>query len=89
MPTDNAAVSEAVRRGKAVYQEKLRPLLDTPENQGKTLVIDPDSAEYEMGENHYDLLAKVHARHPDKLSYSMRIGRAMMSHAVGVRSLAE
>lgn len=89
MPSDNAAISEVVRRGKTVYQEKLRPLLDTPENQGKTLVIDPDSAEYEMGNDHYDLLAKVHARHPDKLSYSMRIGCAVMSHAVGVRSMAE
>ena len=89
MPTDNVAVSEAVRRGKAVYQEKLRAALDTPENYGKTLVIDPDSGDYEMGDNHYDLIEAVHARHPDKLSYSMRIGYAVMSRAVGVRSMAK
>ena len=86
-PTEPEELAKVNRRGRDVYETKLRAALDTPENYGKTLVIDPDSADYEMGENHYALLDALRIRHPDKLSYSMRIGYAKMAHALGARSV--
>ena len=89
MQTDNSTISEIVRHGKTVYENKLQALLDKPENHGKILVIEPESEDYEIGDNHYDLLEAVRARHPEKISYSMRIGYPVMSKAVGVRSMGE
>ncbi len=74
MSTDQALVSEVVRRGKAVYQEKLRATLDTPENFRKSVAIDPDSEDYEIDADLLTAVACLRERHPDKLSYTVRIG---------------
>lgn len=74
MPTDQNLVAEIVRRGKAIYQEKLRALLDTPENFRKSVAIEPDSEDYEIDANLLAAVERLRERHPDKLSYTLRIG---------------
>ena len=74
MPTDNEEPKTIYERGRVIYETKLRVTLDTPENRGKVLTIEPDSEDYEVNDRLAPAIHLLRARHPDKVVYSMRIG---------------
>jgi hypothetical protein len=69
-------IEEIIARGKAIYERQLRLRLATPENQGKLLMIDVDSGDYELGEdgNDVELFRSLRTRHPKALVLSLKVG---------------
>jgi hypothetical protein len=60
-------------RASEVYNH-LRPHVETEENTGKLLIIDPDSGDYEIDENGIESSQRLLARHPNAHLWAFRIG---------------
>src|SRR5713101_6905099 len=65
--------NEIVKRGQAVYNEKIRPQVEA-ENKGKVLVINVETGEYEMDADDVAAAKRARSRFPDTPLFSMRIG---------------
>jgi hypothetical protein len=64
---------EIVKRGQAVYDEKIRPQVE-PQNKGKFLVINVETGEYEMDADDVAAAKRARLRFPDAPLFSMRVG---------------
>jgi hypothetical protein len=64
---------EVVRRGKELYELKIRPQVEEG-NIGKILVLDIETGDYAIDEDHLTADRLVRERHPDGVFYGMRIG---------------
>ena len=73
MPHPRYSNEEIGRRGQAIYEERLRPKVETG-NKGKYLVIDIETGDYEMGDDLMALSDRLHAKHQGAALYAMRIG---------------
>ena len=73
MNPDDLPVGEITSRGARIYEQKLRSLLE-PQHVGKYLVIDVESGDYEMDEDHLAASDRAAAKHPGAPLYAMRIG---------------
>lgn len=60
-------------RGKEIYEKQLRQKLE-PENIGKFLVIDIETGEYELDDDHLTASLRAYDKKPDGARYGMRIG---------------
>jgi hypothetical protein len=65
---------EVVRRGQALYEQKIRAVVDEPENRGKMLVINIETGEYEMDGDDVAAAKRAKARFGDAALFAMRIG---------------
>jgi hypothetical protein len=65
-------MEETVERGKRIYEERIRPLVQS--NVGKYLLIDVESGDWAVGDDTLELADTIEARHPDAVLYAMRIG---------------
>jgi len=78
------STEEIIRRGKTLYEHKLRPQVETG-NTGKVLVINVETGEYELDTDHLAASDRAAAKYPGAPLYTMRIG----SPALGcLRALA-
>ena len=73
MPHARLSSKEIDRRGQEWY-ERLRPLVETPENIGKIISIDVESGDYAIADDLITAGDLVRARHPDAAMYGARIG---------------
>lgn len=73
------SAEEIVRRGKEIYEQKLRARLE-PEHIGKYLVIDIETGEYEMDEDGHAASLRAYEKKPDGARYGMRIGYRAYGH---------
>lgn len=60
-------------RGEAIYDAHIRPLL-RPEDEGKYVVIDIDSGDYEMDRDEIVASDRLLARRPDASVWLARVG---------------
>ncbi len=60
--------------GKAIYKEKILPTLG-PEDDGKLVVIDVTTGNYEIDGRDIDLCMKLLERNPEALTWAERVGR--------------
>jgi hypothetical protein len=65
---------EIDRRGEALYQNHVRPLVETPENIGREIVIDVETGDYEIDADGMAASRRLLARHPGAALYGARIG---------------
>lgn len=82
-----AETNERARKAWQAY-ERLRPIVETPENIGKIIVIDIDSGDYEidhMDELGFEASDRLQTRHPASKMFSIRIGYKAMETIGGVR----
>lgn len=61
------------RRGKRLYQTKLKAILE-PDYIGMFAAIEPDSGDYFLGTRMIEAVLKAEKKHPDKLVFIVRIG---------------
>ena len=81
---------EIAARALRLYQEKLQPVLETPENIGRFLSIDIESGFYELSQRHWEGSRKLKSSHPNAVVYTLRIGYpAAVSLSGRVRPLPE
>jgi hypothetical protein len=69
--TEAATIGE---RGQAIYEERLRPLVEIEENIGKIISIDVESGDYEIADDLVTAGKRVRERHPEAKIYGKRIG---------------
>ena len=72
MPRRSAA--EVGKLGRALYEQRLRAMVESAEQIGKEIVIDVDSGDYEIDEDGLRATDRLRARHPDADIYGIRIG---------------
>ena len=84
MYTDPAWVEEVARRGEAIYQEHIKPLVD-PLHYGKFLVVDVETGDYEMAERIRIASKKLRDRRPEAITYAVRVG-FLAAHRMGGRN---
>ena len=64
---------EIVRRGQALYDQRIRTQVEAG-NQGKFLVINVETGEYEMDADDVAAAKRAKTRFPDAPLFSVRIG---------------
>jgi hypothetical protein len=64
---------EIVQRGEALYERKIRSNVED-QHRGKILVIDLESEDYEVDEDHLAANRRLRDRHPEGTFYGLRIG---------------
>ena len=65
---------EIARLGKLIYERDLRAKLDVEANLGKSLVIDIETGDYEMDDDHLAAVRRARAKRQDAVLFGMRIG---------------
>lgn len=74
MPELRIPETEIDRRGEELYQERIRALVETPENLGREIVIDVETGDYEIDADGLSASLRLLARHPNAPLYGVRIG---------------
>ena len=70
---------EVVIAGSKIYEQKIRLLVETPENIGKMLTLDVETGEYKIGTNSIEGAIDLKQNRPMARLFTLRIG-----HDVGV-----
>ena len=65
---------EIGNRGEALYAQSIRAHVETPENIGKTVVIDVETGDYEVDELGLEAARHLQAKRPNATLYGKRIG---------------
>lgn len=64
---------EIVERGQALYDEQIREKVE-PQQNGKFLVLDVETGNYEIDADSYAAYERAAARRPDAPLYLLRVG---------------
>lgn len=80
MATARLQKEEISRRGEALYHARIREQLDLEADQGKFLVVDVGTGDYEVDRSDVAALHRLRARQPEAVVYILRIGRAAAYH---------
>jgi hypothetical protein len=64
---------EIAARGKAIYDGQIRAKVE-PQDNGKFLILDIETGEYEMDEDEFAASRRAHSKHPDGAFFGLRIG---------------
>ena len=70
---------EVITAGLKLYEQKIRLLVETPENIGKMLTLDVETGEYKIGVNTIEGAIELKQNRPMARLFTVRIG-----HDVGV-----
>ncbi len=73
METTRYTKEEIVRRGKELYEQQIRAKVEEG-NKGKILVIDIETGDYEIDEDHLAANQRARAKHLNAVLFGMRIG---------------
>jgi len=65
---------ETIRLGKALYKEKIRLQVETPENIGKLISINVETGEYAIGDDLVITSRRLQAKQADAAIWAERIG---------------
>ena len=74
MPNIHYSRQEVAVRGAALYGEKIRANVETPENIGKIVAIDIETGDYEVDVDILKAAKRLHEKRPDALLWGERIG---------------
>jgi hypothetical protein len=73
MPHARFNSEEIVQRGEELYQHNIRSQVEE-QHEGKIIVIDIETGDYEIDESTLPAARRIQAKHPDAALYSKRIG---------------
>jgi hypothetical protein len=65
---------EIRRRGEALYEERIRALVETPENIGKLVAIDVETGDYNVGDDTISATQPLLDKRPGAVLFGIRIG---------------
>ncbi len=74
MPHPRYSSMEITKRGKELYEQHIRTLVETQDNLGKIVSIDIETGDYEIGDDLISTGDRLFARHPGAALYGARIG---------------
>ena len=79
MPFGDYTKEEVVARGKEIYRKQIQALVE-PQEKGKFVVIDIESGDYEIHEEHVTASKRLRERRPDSACYAGRVGYPSAYH---------
>jgi hypothetical protein len=65
---------EVVEAGTKIYEQRIRSLVEMPENIGKMLTLDVETGEYEIGVNTIEGAIELKQNRPIARLFTLRIG---------------
>ncbi|WP_016952915.1 hypothetical protein [Anabaena sp. PCC 7108] len=65
---------EITQRGKELYENSIRSLVETPENIGKIISINVETGEYEIGDDLLTTSLRLRTKQADAALWTERIG---------------
>jgi hypothetical protein len=74
MPHPDLSSEEIARRGKEIYDNRIRPQVETENNIGKLVSIDVETGQYEIGEDLVVTSRRLQAKDPGAAIWTERIG---------------
>jgi hypothetical protein len=87
MVSENPQHSQTAERGVAIYETRLRGILE-PAHNGKYVVIDVETGDYELDADHLAASDRAAAKHPGAPLYATRVGSRSLGR-IGGRSLTK
>jgi hypothetical protein len=87
MKNERMPAEAIVEKGKRIYQERLRQLLE-PAHNGEFVVIDVETGEYEVDRQHLAATDRAAAKRPGALLYATRVGQGSFARLGGQRGSA-
>ena len=75
MSTEKYSVDEVCDRGERIYEERIKHLVEPQEN-GKFIIIDVETGDYEIDEEHPAASRRMRECRPLSVRYAGRIGEA-------------
>jgi hypothetical protein len=85
VPVDQKAAKAIADRGEKIYAENIKPHIDIEKEKGKFVVIDVDTGDYEIDRRDAAATRRLVDRHPDAVTYAVRIGRPTAYRMGGLR----
>lgn len=85
MPYPGYTTEEVARRGRAIYEERLRSEIEAT-SLGKFVVIDVESGDFEMANEDLEASEKLLSRRPNAILYGTRVGEKA-AYRIGGHSL--
>ena len=70
---------DVAQRAKAVYESRLREELEAS-HLNAFVAVEPDSGDYFLGETLSEAVQAARRRHPQRLSFAIRIGHPSAMH---------
>jgi len=87
MPRPNYSPNEIVERGRALYDQQIRDRVEA-ENRGRFLVINVETGEYVLDDDHLAASDRAAAKYPGAPLYAIRVGYPAVGR-IGGRGLVQ
>jgi len=88
MPTMKYTATECGKLGDALYESKIKPLVDIEGNDGRIVAIDVDSGDFEVDDESMRAAKALRERRPDAQIWCIRIGYPAVIFFGGIRRKA-
>ncbi len=72
-----------IERAKRLYADRLQSALEA-QHRDRFVAIEPDSGEYFLADTFDEAVRSARAKHPSRLSHTIRIGHAAAWHIGGM-----
>lgn len=79
----SADTKSVIDRAKKIYSEQLQPALGNQE-VNRFVAIEPESGDYFLGDTFDEAVKAARAKHPTRLSHTIRIGHRAAFHMGGL-----
>ncbi len=80
----SADTQAVIDRAKRIYAERLQIALEA-QHRGRFVAIEPESGDHFLADSLDGAIRAARARHPARLTHTVRIGHAAALHLGGVR----
>ena len=74
MSTDPNYIEEVAERGRKLYEERIKALVDPVVHYGKFVVIDVETGDYEIDKRDIVATKRLLERRPGAMTYGVRVG---------------
>ena len=80
----SADTKSVIESAKRLYAEQLQAVLE-PVHRNRFVAIEPESREYFLGDTFDEAVQSARAKHPSRLSHTIRIGHRAAFHLGGLQ----
>lgn len=75
----SAETKAIIDRAKQIYADRLQAVLER-QNRDRFVAIEPESGDYFLGDTFDEAVRSARAKHPSRLSHTIRIGHRAALH---------
>ena len=79
----SAEIRSVIDRAKRIYADQLQAALES-QHRNRFVAIEPESGDYFLGDTFDEAVKSARAKHPSRLSHTIRIGHRAAFHLGGM-----